>query len=121
MKNNKKNLKNKSVKNYKNSVLRRNIITLSSSFVLMIVALIATILVLNKHIDEKKFMAYEGYYSSDQSVIDGTGAPAQQYIKMSEFYTISNNTVSPTSTTPGTKYITIETKADLYAFSKLCN
>ncbi len=121
MKNNKKNLKNKSVKNYKNSVLRRNIITLSSSFVLMIVALVATILVLNKHIDEKKFMAYEGYYSSDQTVIDGTGAPAQQYIKMSEFYTISNNTVSPTTTTPGTKYITIETKADLYAFSKLCN
>ena len=120
MKKNKKNLNN--TNNYKKSILRRNIITLSSSFALMVVALIATILVLNTHTSEKKFMAYDGYYNSTQDTIDSTSIPPQEYIKMEKLYTINNNIAQATSTTPSEgQYVTIESKDDVYAFSHLCN
>ncbi|MBQ9900015.1 MAG: hypothetical protein IJM36_02670 [Acholeplasmatales bacterium] len=118
---NKRNIKNNSSKNFNKSIIRRNIITLSTSFALMVVALIATILVLNTHVREKKFMAYDGYYNSGQTTIDSTNYPAQQYVKFSDIYTISNMNVTATGSPATNQYITIESKADLYAFSKLCN
>ena len=118
---NKRNIKNNSSKNFNKSIIRRNIITLSTSFALMVVALIATILVINTHTSEKKFMAYDGYYDSNQTTIDSQNYPQQQYVKFSSIYTISNNNVTATGSPATNQYITIETKADLYAFSKLCN
>ena len=118
---NKRNIKNNSSKNFNKSIIRRNIITLSTSFALMVVALIATILVLNTHVREKKFMAYDGYYNSSQTTIDSTNYPAQQYVKFSDLYTISNMNVTSTGSPATNQYITIESKADLYALSKLCN
>ena len=97
--------------NIKKSIIRRNVITLSTSFALMIVALIATILVLRTNNIDKKFMAYEGYYNSDQTTLD-TSTVADDYIKMSEMYTISGSSVDLKSGRPipeTDQYISIET------------
>ena len=122
MKKNKRRINNSS-KNFNKSIIRRNIVTLSTSFALLIVALIATILVLNPHTDEKKFMAYEGYYDSDQNVI-ASSTPTDEYIKMEKMYNISGGTVSVNPNAPSVgqnQYISIESLNDFYAFDKLCN
>ena len=120
----KNNMDNKNKLKNKNSIIKRNIIILSTSFALMIVALIATILVLNPAKYEKKFMAYDGYYNSNQTTIGDTGKPDAQYIKMQSLYNINGSTVTVKSgaTMPqANQFVSIETPTDLYAFGQLCN
>ena len=78
--------KNNIARKINNSFLKRNIITLTAFFALMIVAIVATILVLNAKKEEQKFMAYNGFYNSDQvsSLVDNSSKPSQKYKKISD-------------------------------------
>ncbi|MBR3617963.1 MAG: hypothetical protein IKN46_04735, partial [Acholeplasmatales bacterium] len=119
----KNNRKDNLKKNNQKTIVRINIIALLTSFALLIVAAVTVFLLIKPSKFEKKFMAYEGYYNTAQTPIGSSTATAN-YIKMSSLYTRTDATVSVKqgATLPtADKFVSIETKDDLYAFDQLCN